>query len=297
MLCCSFMPGPRSCWIRETMTPPTRRKNSIFPAILLAGSKKPATGTGIVSRSRKERSTASKSWAIDLVHDLICTTTLRPAKGKGQPQEFDDNPDVLHPLQFFSRSEDPQRQGFVAAVDGDYLLQVSSREADQEGSPRHIYRLRITPEQPDFRLIAMPSNPRDLTAEVLGASGSTFLTMLVWRQDGFNDAITLSADGLPEGVTCVPQVIGPGQRQAALVLTADENAKPWTGFVTIRGTATINGKPVVREARSASITWPTPAQQNVPAVSRLDHGLALAVRGKDFLRVHPATDHREGIAW
>jgi hypothetical protein len=37
---------------------------------------------------------------------------------------------------------------------------------------------------------------------------------------------------------------------------------------------------VVREARPASITWPVQPQQGIPTVSRLDRGLALAVRDK-----------------
>ena len=41
---------------------------------------------------------------------------------------------------------------------------------------------------------------------------------------------------------------------------------------------TIDGKPVVREARPATITWGVPPEQNVPTVTRLDQQLVLAVR-------------------
>jgi len=86
--------------------------------------------------------------------------TLRPANAKGPGTEYDDNPDILHPLQFYTRTEDPARQRFTAPADGSYLLQVSSREADLLAGPRYLYRLRIAPEQPDFRLIVMPSHPK-----------------------------------------------------------------------------------------------------------------------------------------
>jgi len=38
----------------------------------------------------------------------------------------------------------------------------------------------------------------------------------------------------------------------------------------------------VREARAGSITWPSPQPQqpNLPVISRVDQGIALAVRGK-----------------
>ena len=43
----------------------------------------------------------------------------------------------------------------------------------------------------------------------------------------------------------------------------------------------INGQTVVREARPASITWPTPpGQQGIPAITRLDRSLVLAVRDR-----------------
>src|SRR5262249_59291879 len=60
------------------------------------------------------------------------------------------------PNQFFARGEDPPRYQFRVPADGTYLLQVSSRDADTDASPRHLYRVRITPEQPDFRLVLMP---------------------------------------------------------------------------------------------------------------------------------------------
>jgi hypothetical protein len=207
--------------------------------------------------------------------------TLRPASAKGPGQEFDDNPDILSPTLFFSRTDDPQRQRFVAPADGDYLLQVSSRDADLRGGPRHLYHVRISPEEPDFRLIVMPPTPNLPDACVLRQDGRAYYTVLVWRLDGFNGEVRLSADGLPQGVTCPQQIVGPNQKQASLILTAAADAPVWTGNITIRGTATINGAEVVREARSASITWPGPAQQqNIALVSRLDRNLVLAVREK-----------------
>src|SRR5262249_31361979 len=52
------------------------------------------------------------------------------------------------------------------------------------------------------------------------------------------------------------------------------------GEVKIKGTAIINGKSVVREARAASITWPVQPQQNIATLSRLDRAVVMAVRDK-----------------
>ena len=83
---------------------------------------------------------------------------------------------------------------------------------------------------------------------------------------------------MPPGATCLPQVVGPGLRQATLVVSATPDAAAWTGEIKVKGTATIDGRQVVREARPATITWPAP--DNVPAVGRLDRSLVLAVREK-----------------
>src|SRR5262249_50728725 len=81
----------------------------------------------------------------------------------------------------------------------------------------------------------------------------------------FNGPIALSVDGLPPGVTCPPQSIGPGQRAATLVVSAAPSAAPFTGEVKIKGTATIKGQPAVPEAPPGSITFPVPPQQHTPA--------------------------------
>ncbi len=202
--------------------------------------------------------------------------TLRQDKAKGV-QEFDDNPDLLHPLQFYSRSEDPLRHKLTATEDATYLLQVSSREADIQAGPRHLYRLRITPEKPDYRLIVLPPALNGPDGVVLNKGSSQAYSVLVWRQDGFNGEVALSAVGLPPGVTCPPQTIGPAVKQAALVVTAAPDAAPWSGTFVVKGKALIASKPVEVEARPADVTWSV-GQQNVATMSRLSRSLALAVR-------------------
>jgi hypothetical protein len=220
--------------------------------------------------------------------------SLRQADGKGNATEYDDNPELLHPLAFYTRTDDPQRLRFTAPASGSYLLQVSSRDADLQASPRLQYRLRITPEQPDFRLIVMATSPRYPMAEMVQAGSAQAYTVLVWRQDGFEGPITLSMEGLPPGVQCPPQTIGAGQRQAGLVVVAGPEAKNWTGAVTVKGTAEVEGKQLVREARPASVTWAFPGQpqqqQNAPVLSRLDYSLVLAVREGAAFRVKATPD-------
>jgi hypothetical protein len=196
---------------------------------------------------------------------------------KNELKESDDNPDILS-NKFFARSEDPQTFRFVVPADDTYQLMISSRVTDTVANPRHSYRVRISAPQPDFHLIALaPGINRPAGMTVL-AGGQQAFTVFAVRQDGFIGDITLTAEGLPPGVTAAPQTIGGDLRESRLALSAAPTAAAWTGHIKITGTATIQGKKVVREARSASMVWPVQPNQNIPTISRLDHSLMLAVR-------------------
>ncbi|HEX8199234.1 MAG TPA: PPC domain-containing protein, partial [Isosphaeraceae bacterium] len=209
-------------------------------------------------------------WPVDLY------LVLRDAAGTVLG-ESDEDPEVLAPAQFPTRSDDPGRLRFVAPADGRYVLTVSCRLAPLLAGPRQIYRVRIGPERPDFRLVVLPSIGGGPGGWAVGRGGRMDALVLIWRRDGFGGPVTLTAEGLPPGVTCPPQLVGPGLKQAALIVRAETDAPTWTGPIRVRGTATIDGRTVAREARAASITWPVP-QANVPAIARLDRELVLAVR-------------------
>ncbi len=205
----------------------------------------------------------------------------------GNMAEMDDDQNSLHPLKYFSRTTDPQPYRFEAKADGKYLVMVSARDAGTEYGPRHIYQLRIAPEKPDFRLFVMAADRDRPDAAVLHADGQQYLDVLILRENGFNEPIDLRAEGLPAGVTCPPQRIAPNQKLATLVLSADAKAADAEAVFTVKGTAKVNGQSLVREARPATITWATPPQQNIPAISRLDRQLMLAVREKGPYRITP----------
>lgn len=193
--------------------------------------------------------------------------------------ESQDNPEFLV-NKFHAGSEDPLPYRFTADADAKYFFMVASRNADTLADPRHLYRMRIAPAQPDFRLIAMPYSILRPEGNILHPGGSLGITVIPIREDGFNGNIQLAVEGLPAGVTCLPQTVGPTLKETNLVLSAAPGAAPFTGEIKIKGTATIKGQPVVREARPGGIVWPLPPPNPAPARSRLERGLWLAVRGQ-----------------
>jgi len=229
--------------------------------------------------------------SIDLIGDRLGSPVdffVRLVDEKGRELgEFDDQiaTDVLHQFYFVNRSADPSRQRFVAPGDGTYRVLVSARDAAVAFGPHCGYRLRLSEERPDFRLVVMPhldSTPQTQVgpqpdALTLPQNGRQYFDVLLSRMDGFNAPVTLTAEGLPPGVECLPQVIHPSARQGALILSAAEGADAWSGSIRVFGTATINGREVRREARPATVTWPL-NQRNTPTIARLDRELVMSVR-------------------
>jgi hypothetical protein len=216
--------------------------------------------------------------------------SLRSASSKQPLGEFDDDPETLSPAKFFTQTGDPPRYRFSVPADGTYQVLVSCRDADFKADARRLYILRISPEQPDFRLVIMPTSDSQPDACRLMRDGDQAFTVLAWRKDGWNGTIALSAEGLPAGLVCLPQTLSPGQKQATLVVHAEAAAPSGVYDFKVLGTAVIDGAPVVREARPASITWPVKPMRNLPAPSRLDRNLVLAVRPQAPYRLDAAVD-------
>lgn len=72
-------------------------------------------------------------------------------------------------------------------------------------------------------------------------------------------------------------------------MSADDSAPPYAGPITLVGTATADGKKLVREVRGATISWSVP-QPNTTTITRLDHELVLAVRDQAPYRVTATKD-------
>jgi hypothetical protein len=216
--------------------------------------------------------------------------SLRNATTKQVVAEFDDNPETLSATKFLTRSEDPPRFRFVVPADGKYQLMISARDANVRAGPRQIYRINILHEQPDFRLVVMPPAEYVPDEACLFQGGQQNYTVLAYRQDGYNGEIRLTAEGLPSGVSCAPQVIGKSLKQANLVLSAAPSAVTGVWEFKVKGTAMVRDQEVVREARAAGVTWPVQPQQNIPAISRLDRSLLVAVRERAPYNLTAAID-------
>jgi hypothetical protein len=146
---------------------------------------------------------------------------------------------------------------FTPPADGVYVVKVQDRFRSR-GGPRFAYRLKIAPPpEPDFRL-TLPLDavsvlrggppPRDPKARP-DPRAQAKLKIQLEARGGLKDAVVITAEGLPPGVTAKPLKMQPNQAQADLVFEADASAAIDAKTIKIIGTS---GKLV----RTANVAGP-----------------------------------------
>ncbi len=170
---------------------------------------------------------------------------------------------------------DPKGQ-FRVPADGKYALLVQTYTANQRYGPRFVYRVDVKKNDPDFHVLVVENNTANVGGFTLYRGGAESVDVVVVREGGFNDAVKIEVTGLPKGVKCAPQYVGPRLNNGVLVLEAEKNAPDWSGDFQIKATATIDGKQVVREVIPGAVVWSAP--NNTPRISRLSRSFCLAVR-------------------
>lgn len=120
-------------------------------------------------------------------------------------------------------------------ADGDYTLVV--RDLHRRGGPEFAWHVCVNESQPSFTLTA------DEDTLNVPAGGTLAVQVNVQRR-GYGGAIAISADNLPDGITSLPTVIGPGRNDAILTLSASKEAKTASIGASPRiiGTADVNGE-------------------------------------------------------
>jgi hypothetical protein len=151
-----------------------------------------------------------------------------------------------------------------------------------------VYRVRIRPEEPDFRLVTIPeqikvanANQVLMYAPVVRRGGTTLVRLDALRFDGFDGEIVVTVEGLPASVTCPGAILSGDVNSVALVFTAAEDAAGWSGPIRVVGKAQVNGKEVARQARNGSVVWSTANRTATPPDFRLTQDIMLSVVDQD----------------
>ncbi|MGH7129330.1 MAG: hypothetical protein ACREIV_12230, partial [Planctomycetaceae bacterium] len=164
---------------------------------------------------------------------------------------------------FDTRTDDPVFR-FQAPADGTCRLTVHDRYHESRGNAGLLYRLSVRKEDPDFRLVILPTQPVQNGGQGQGSwaiglrKGDNFAArVFAFRRDGFNGTIDLWADGLPQGVACPGASIGPDADSADLIFTAAADAPQWAGAIKVFGKARVEDPQMARAVQSAEAALKT----------------------------------------
>ncbi|MBX7075343.1 MAG: PPC domain-containing protein [Pirellulales bacterium] len=213
---------------------------------------------------------------------LVIQQVTKNEKGEPQITELkaeDDAPANVGGQAFNTAAGDPVFR-LACPADAEYRVAVRDLYSETRAHPALVYRLAIRRESPDFRLVALAEFPiNGLQApqpwtNLLRKGGTDTLRVFALRQDGFGGEITVTVEGLPDGVSCPPAVIGPGQPSTSLVFTSTEGAADWTGPLHLVGKAKIGDVEISREVRPATVRF---TAVNQPGISRLAHDVSMSV--------------------
>lgn len=191
----------------------------------------------------------------------------------------------------YDTSTDDPSYRFTSPDDGTYRVMIRDQFGDGRKDPSYVYRLAIRPLAPDFQLLSVGSIPTagqnnnnqgsPLTGIVLRRGGSSLVNVTINRMDDFKGDIQITAEGLPDSITCRGATIGGEVTTASLVFLAKEDAAPWAGNVKIVGKSKVEGKDVARESRYASIVWGSANRQQALPEFRLLRSFQLSVSDKE----------------
>ena len=138
---------------------------------------------------------------------------------------------------------------FTPPESGSYLVKIWDAAGD--AGPWPVYRLTLREPAPDFKLFPGPVKRPSLPLPRkdffnLSPGGTTPLTVVAYRVDGFNGPIQIRLENLPRGVRTTRATIPSGETYAVVVLSADREASFEPGPLEVVGTAKIKGRLVKR---------------------------------------------------
>ncbi len=172
---------------------------------------------------------------------------------------------------------------FEVKEDGKHTLYVSDLSGVARPGLGAAFALVVRRASPGFGLLAATEPPIEKADDrailprgaVLRSGGTAALRVLAFRYDGFGKDILLSAEGLPQGVSCVPTRILAGKNEGVLILRTEPGAARNLAQIRVVGRSE-DGK-IESLARGASARWMVPDYNNTAGEIRLTRGEGIVV--------------------
>ncbi|MBI1325826.1 hypothetical protein GC170_21915 [bacterium] len=139
---------------------------------------------------------------------------------------------------------------WIAPADGRFLIELRETKAGPEPDPRKVFVLSVRRDEPDFRVVAMPSAGASGAINVQAGGRATF-DLVALRRRGYEGPIRVYAQTLPDGLSCPDVWIGPETDRAVMVLSADSESRARVETIRLMSEADgIGQRPVAMAAPS-----------------------------------------------
>jgi hypothetical protein len=176
----------------------------------------------------------------------------------------------------------------VVSLNGKRKYRVLVQDRYRRGGERYQYVLTINKARPDFYAAAIHSQNPGPGALTVWRGGAMYLDVVIHQLEGYNGPITVTAHGLPQGVTAMPTVLGNNNR-GAFVLRADDQAADFTGPISLIATGQRGDQALRREVRP----YTRVSTEANKSSSRPMQELMIAVRGGAPYRLEWTNDRIE----
>ena len=254
------------------------------PQILNGRFDKPGDVDRFVFTAKKDERIIFETLSRQLGSPADVFLTIQNAQGQ-ELASADDSTPWSFPA---AANKDDARLEFKVPADGDYT--VSLWDLNKRGGSEFVYRIRVVPFEPGFKLLARQLDAQKTSIDKMDVpQGSAAMLLVRPVRVEYAGPIALSVDGLPPGLTASSTVIGPGQTDTVITVNAAEGAALSGAQVRIVGTADINGKKVVEYADCSEMLSTGLANMPWPP-SNLTSKLALAVAEKPFFTLEAKLD-------
>ncbi|HEX8911141.1 MAG TPA: hypothetical protein VF796_02195, partial [Humisphaera sp.] len=206
--------------------------------------------------------------------------------------ESPDEEPAISPVPFRIATRDPTLKWDVKE-DGQYRILVRDRFGSAGENASAVYRLTVRKPEPTFAVLAAPLSgaPTDsaVWSPTLRRGGFAPVRVAVVRKDGHSGDVTVTAEGLPNGVTAEPVTVPAEATSGLMVFACAEDAKPAAATVRLVAKGKVGDADVEREAVAVAVVWGTagdgknadPTKNMDPVVGRVARGLSVGVVGDD----------------
>lgn len=197
----------------------------------------------------------------------------------------DDTPErtALIGTDFDTTSDDPATT-FDVPADGTYRIALDDQFGGNRADPAVRYALRIRPLSPRVRLLVEPplGRPGNDQQAIIGTfevrrGGTEKINVRIHRLEGADVPVTLRIEGLPAGLSCEPVTVSTVYGTTSLVITAAEDAAPWSGPIRVIGSYQLGDAAHETVALAGALAHGTENRQVRIASARLSQEVMLGV--------------------